>query len=131
MAEHGGADELTWSTSYWIRGIGGDGAHQRRWVTVSNIAVGKKSTAGQTSGCRRGSSGRRGTTGVGEALDKVIQFGGGQTVAGDVEQLTAEEAAGEGLASASVAVGLGSKRLLHEEGTTADQFLLSNSGWGG
>jgi hypothetical protein len=38
---------------------------------VSNIAAGKKSTVGQTSSYRRGSSSWRGTAGVEEALGRV------------------------------------------------------------
>jgi hypothetical protein len=52
-------------------------------------------------------------------------------MANDVEQLTMEEAAREGLASASIAVGSGSKRVLHKEGITVSRILHSDGDWGG
>jgi hypothetical protein len=44
-------------------------------------------------------------------------------VVDDVEQLAVEEVAGEGLTSTSLAVGLGSEKVLHEEGMRADRTL--------
>jgi hypothetical protein len=44
-------------------------------------------------------------------------------MASDVEQLAAEEAAEEGLTSASLSVGPGSEKVLHAKGITTDLTL--------
>jgi hypothetical protein len=65
------------------------------------------------------------------AQGRVSWVGGSWTMANDVEQLTVEEAAREGLASASIAIGSGLKRVLHKEGITVSQILHLDGDWGG
>jgi hypothetical protein len=52
-------------------------------------------------------------------------------VAGDVEQLTMEKAAGERPALVTLVVGPGSEMMLHEEGIMADWSLHLDGDWGG
>jgi hypothetical protein len=52
-------------------------------------------------------------------------------MAGDIEQLTAEKATRERATLAMLAIGLGSERMLHEEGITVDRNLPLDGDWGG
>jgi hypothetical protein len=70
MAGQVSAGKLALSTSCWIWGVGGYGAHRRRWATMSYTVAGKKSMVGRTSGCWHGSLGRRGTTKAREAASR-------------------------------------------------------------
>jgi hypothetical protein len=57
-----------------------------------------------------------------EARGRVSWAEGSRTVVSDIKQLAAEEAAGEGLTSAWLAISPRSEKVLHEEGITVDQI---------
>jgi hypothetical protein len=94
--------------------------------------AGWTTTASRTSGRRRRRWGRRGTTCSCASPRSCGKAGGAWIAAGD-EELTGEEAVGEGaLGPEAIAVGSGLKPVLDGEEVTAERILSSDGdrkGW--
>jgi hypothetical protein len=109
--------------------VGRKGAHQGERLTAVNAVACESSTAVQTNGHQRRSSGRRGTGCLGEACEVPSSVRGQREPVDDGSRLTEEEAVRDGALPSDVAGGLSYNQVPEATGDAAD-FLVRSGGDG-